>query len=75
MIIIKTKKEIDYIRESAKIVAETLQLCKAHAKEGVTTWELDKIAEDYILSTKDLLNNKYILIQKGKKNYFLVRVV
>ena len=50
MIIIKTKKEIDYIRESAKIVAETLQLCKAHAKEGVTTWELDKIAEDYIRS-------------------------
>ena len=34
-----------------------------------------KIAEDYALSTNDLLNNKYILIQKGKKNYFLVRVL
>lgn len=50
MILIKSKKEIDYIRESCKIVAETLQLVKAHAKVGITTAELDKIAEDYIRS-------------------------
>ncbi|RMD50818.1 MAG: type I methionyl aminopeptidase [Ignavibacteria bacterium] len=50
MILIKSKKEIDFIRESCKIVAETLQMCKAYAKEGVTTGELDKIAEDYIRS-------------------------
>ncbi len=25
------------------------------------------------LSTDDLLNNKYLLLQKGKKNYFLVK--
>ncbi|MBN1301306.1 MAG: type I methionyl aminopeptidase [Melioribacteraceae bacterium] len=50
MILIKTKNEIDKIRESCKIVAETLQLVKRHAKPGVTTLELDKIAEDYIRS-------------------------
>ncbi len=50
MIYIKTKKEIDYIRESCKIVAETLQLMKANVRVGVTTKELDQIAEDYILS-------------------------
>lgn len=50
MIYIKTKKEIDYIRESCKIVAETLQLLKRNVKAGITTAELDKIAEDYILS-------------------------
>ncbi len=50
MIHIKTKKEIDYIRESCKIVAETLQLMKKYVKPGITTQELDKIAEDYILS-------------------------
>ncbi|MEJ2595624.1 MAG: tyrosine--tRNA ligase [bacterium] len=33
-----------------------------------------KIDETYQLSEKDLLNGKYILIQKGKKNYFLVIV-
>ena len=50
MVLIKTKKEIDYIRESCQIVAETLQLLKRYAKTGITTLELDKIAEDYILS-------------------------
>lgn len=50
MIYIKTKKEIDFIRESCRIVAETLQLMKANVKVGVTTKELDQIAEDYILS-------------------------
>lgn len=50
MILIKSKKEIDYIRESCKIVAETLQLLKANVRTGITTLELDKIAEDYIRS-------------------------
>jgi len=50
VILIKTKKEIDYIRESCRIVAEVLQLMKCYAKPGITTLELDKIAEDYILS-------------------------
>lgn len=50
MIYIKTKKEIDYIRESCRLVAETLQLLKKNVRPGVTTAELDKIADDYILS-------------------------
>lgn len=50
MILIKTKKDIDYIKESCQIVAEVLQLLKRYVKPGVTTIELDKIAEDYILS-------------------------
>ncbi len=50
MIYIKNRKEIDLIRESCKIVAETLQLLKTKVKPGITTLELDKIAEDYILS-------------------------
>ncbi|MCK6603278.1 MAG: type I methionyl aminopeptidase [Ignavibacteriaceae bacterium] len=50
MIFIKTKKEIDYIRESCRIVAETLQKVKGFIKPGITTKELDMIAEDYILS-------------------------
>lgn len=54
MVIIKTKKEIDKIRESCRIVAETLQLVKSYSKPGVTTLELDKIAEDYILSNNGI---------------------
>ncbi|MCI0707212.1 MAG: type I methionyl aminopeptidase [Ignavibacteriae bacterium] len=50
MVKLKTKKEIELIRESSKIVAEVLRLVGAHAKPGVTTLELDRIAEEYIHS-------------------------
>ena len=50
MILIKSKKEVDYIKESCRIVAETLQLLKSNVKPGITTLELDKITEDYIRS-------------------------
>ncbi len=50
MILIKSKHEIDLIRESCRIVAETLQLVKSYSKPGVTTLELDTLAEDYIRS-------------------------
>lgn len=50
MILIKSKKEIDCISESCSIVAKTLDLVKKQIKPGVTTKELDLIAEDFILS-------------------------
>jgi len=34
----------------------------------------EKITEDFQLSENNLLNGKYILVQKGKKNYFLIIV-
>ena len=36
---------------------------------------LEKINDNFQLSETDLLNEKYILVQKGKKNYFLIIVV
>lgn len=54
MILIKSKREIEYIRESCRIVAETLQLLKSNIRLGITTLELDKIAEDYIRSNNAL---------------------
>lgn len=50
MIYIKTKKEIDFIRDSCKIVAETLKLVANNVRPGVETIELDRIAEEYIYS-------------------------
>ena len=35
----------------------------------------DKVTEDFILTTKDLINNQYVLLQSGKKNYFIIRIV
>ncbi|MDP8322435.1 MAG: type I methionyl aminopeptidase [Candidatus Stygibacter australis] len=50
MIFIKNNKEIALMRESNRIVGGVLELMAQHIKPGVSTWELDQIAEDYILS-------------------------
>ncbi len=50
MIPLKTKEEIERIRESSRIVAEVLRLVGAQIRPGVTTLELDRLAEDYIRS-------------------------
>jgi len=33
-----------------------------------------KVTEDFKLSSNDLINNQFILLQSGKKNYFVIRV-
>ncbi len=32
----------------------------------------EKVQEGFVLSTKDLINNKFVLLQSGKKNYFVL---
>jgi tyrosyl-tRNA synthetase len=35
----------------------------------------EKVTEEFVLSTKDLINNQFVLLQSGKKNYFVLRIV
>ena len=44
-------------------------------KENSISINKEKISEDYQLSMNDLISNKYILLQRGKKNYFLLKTV
>jgi methionyl aminopeptidase len=50
MIICKSDTELDLMREAGRIVAETHRLLQKAVQPGVTTAELDKIAEAYIRS-------------------------
>nr|WP_309759289.1 tyrosine--tRNA ligase [Flavobacterium sp.] len=34
----------------------------------------EKVTEDFLLSTKDLINHQFVLLQSGKKNYFVIRI-
>lgn len=52
MIVLKSPQEIALMREANQIVAELLQELKARAAPGVTTRELDEIAERYIRKRK-----------------------
>ena len=50
MIKVKTREEIEIIRESALVVSKTLGMLANEVKPGVTTLYLDKLAEDFIRS-------------------------
>lgn len=48
MIIPKTKEEIEIMRESALLVSKTLGMIASEIKPGITTLNLDKLAETFI---------------------------
>jgi methionyl aminopeptidase len=50
MIPLKSIEEIEFIRESSRIVADVLKVVGAQIQPGKTTLELDKVAEDFIRS-------------------------
>jgi tyrosyl-tRNA synthetase len=44
-------------------------------KEGSIAVNRAKVGEDHLVGSSDLLSGRFILLQRGKKNYFLVKVV
>ena len=44
-------------------------------KENSISVNKTKVDEAKVLGVEDLINDKYVLIQRGKKNYFLVKAV
>lgn len=48
MVIFKSQNEIDRIRKASQIVARTLNFLASHVQPGITTRELDQIAESEI---------------------------
>jgi methionyl aminopeptidase len=50
MIFIKSKSELELMKRAGEIVATALKLVEEAVKPGVTTKELDSIAEKYVLS-------------------------
>jgi tyrosyl-tRNA synthetase len=35
----------------------------------------EKVAADYMIAEKDLINGQFLMLQKGKKNYYLIKVI
>lgn len=48
MIILKSKDEIERIRESGRLAARTLDMAGEHLKAGLSTGQLDKLIHDFI---------------------------
>ncbi|WP_196895581.1 tyrosine--tRNA ligase [Aureivirga marina] len=44
-------------------------------KENSISVNKEKVGEDFVIETKDLIADKYVLLQRGRRNYFLLKVV
>ena len=44
-------------------------------KENSISVNKEKVTDDYTVTLNDLINDKFVLLQRGKKNYFVLRVV
>ena len=44
-------------------------------KENSISINKYKVKEDYLIQTKDLINDKYVIINKGKRNTFIIKFI
>jgi len=71
--LIKTTQNcIDFLSETTQIMTSKGE-ARRMLKEGSIQVNKSKIDESFVFSNADLINNHYILIQKGKKNYYLIK--
>jgi len=64
---------LDIVAEKTQIFASKGEARRMIQSNAVSI-NKEKITEDFKLAENNLLNEKYILTQKGKKNYFLIIV-
>ncbi|MDD3877666.1 MAG: tyrosine--tRNA ligase [Bacteroidales bacterium] len=62
---------IDFLAEKTQILSSKGE-ARRSLKENSISINKIKIKEEYNIGRDDLINNKYIIIQKGKKNFYLI---
>jgi len=64
---------VEFLTESTSVFPSKGEAKKMLQANGVSI-NKQKVGSDYIIETKDLLKDQLILVQKGKKNYYLVHL-
>ena len=64
---------VDVLNEKTEFLKSNGEARRALTANSISV-NKEKVTEDFVLSTKDLINNQFVLLQSGKKNYFVVRV-
>jgi tyrosyl-tRNA synthetase len=65
---------LDLLAEETDVFASKGELRRLIKGGGVSVNKEKVTTEEKTLKSVDLLNNKYLLVQKGKKNYYLISV-
>ena len=72
--ILKSMNIVDFLTDMTGIFPSKTE-ARRMLKEGGVALNKEKVEETTAINESMLLNQKYLLVQKGKKNYFLVTVV
>jgi tyrosyl-tRNA synthetase len=64
----------DICTEHSQVFASKGELRRLVQGGGLSINKIKIENPDMVIGTESLLNNKYLLIQKGKKNYYLLRI-
>ena len=64
---------VDFLAEHTQVFASKGEARRMLKDNGVSINKA-KVKEEFTVSKDNLLNGKYILVQKGKKNYYIVNV-
>lgn len=67
-------KAIDLLVDNAAVFPSKGEMRKLVQSGGVSLNKEKLDSQDSVIAVENLLNNKYLLAQKGKKNYFLIIV-
>ena len=67
----QTKDPVDLVAEKTAIFPSKGE-ARRMLKDGGVQINKAKVGEDFIANQTNLLSGKYLLAQKGKKNYYLL---
>jgi tyrosyl-tRNA synthetase len=65
---------VDVLNEKSGFLKSNGEARRALAEHSISV-NKEKVAEEFQLTTIDLINNQFVLLQRGKKNYFVIRIV
>ena len=64
---------VDVLNEKSGFMKSNGEARRALSANSISV-NKTKVNEEFSLTTKDLINNQFVLLQSGKKNYFVIRV-
>ena len=65
---------VDVLHSKSGFLKSNGEARRALAENSISV-NKEKATEEFQLTSKDLINNQFVLLQRGKKNYFVIRVV
>jgi len=72
--VVNSMNIVDFLTEKTNIFPSKGE-ARRMLKEGGVQVNKTRVDESFMVDQQILANDKYILVQKGKKNYFLVKAL